>query len=156
MRDLPAIAALYEEVDNFLESDRPIGGGAGDAAGSDTIDRRQRINDQAYFVLAWGQLEAEVLEVCRDTIRRAQSHRDRRSRRAWMLYDPDDRRLWWRLSFENRLTLVLDRDAAEWKLAMQHYNLRNQIAHGRLRPKRIEVTSVIQDFYRIHSSLARR
>lgn len=154
MRDLPAIAALYEEVDNFLELRRPIGGGAGDD-GSDNIDRRQRINDQAYFVLAWGQLEAEVLEVCRKTIRGVQSHQDRRARRAWMLYDPDDRRLW-RLSFENRLALVLDRDAAEWKLAIQHYNLRNQIAHGRLRPKRIEVTSVIQDFYRIHSSLARR
>ena len=41
------------------------------------------------------------------------------------------------------------------KVAMQFYNVRNQIAHGTLLSERIDVSSEIQDFFRIQSSLAR-
>ena len=57
-------------------------------------------------MLAWGQLETDIDDACRDAIRHGQSHGEWRSRRAWSLYNPDDRRLSG-LSFENRLTLVV-------------------------------------------------
>ena len=38
---------------------------------------------------------------------------------------------------------------------MQLYNVRNQIAHGTLQSDRIDVSSVIRDFFRIQSSLTR-
>ena len=38
---------------------------------------------------------------------------------------------------------------------MQFYNVRNQIAHGTLLSDRIDMASVIQDFFRIRLSLAR-
>ena len=38
---------------------------------------------------------------------------------------------------------------------MRHYEVRNQIAHGRLRPERIDVSGVIEDFHVIQSALAR-
>ena len=50
MKDLPAIAALYTEVDNFLDGLRD----AASRAPGDTIEQKLRINDQAYFVLAFG------------------------------------------------------------------------------------------------------
>ena len=59
------------------------------------------------------------------------------------------------MSFQSRLTLVVKKDSAEWKRTMQHYNVRNQIAHGNLVSERIDVSSVIGDFLRIQSSLAR-
>ena len=105
MKDLQAIAALYEEVDNILESWRDTGKAASEDAERDRIGRKQRINDQAYFVLAWGQFEADIVDACRDTIRNAQKHRDWEFRRAWALYNPEDPRLSG-LSFENRLALV--------------------------------------------------
>ena len=77
-----------------------------------------------------------------------------RYRRAWSLYNPDDRRLSG-LSFENRVTLVLERGSREWKRTMQLYSVRNQIAHGTLLSERIDVSSEIQDFFRIRSSLVR-
>ena len=89
-----------------------------------------------------------------DAIRHAQSHEDWRYRRAWSLYNPDDRRLSG-LSFENRLALVLERGGGEWNRTMQLYNVRNQIAHGTLLSERIDVSSEIQDFFRIQSALAR-
>ena len=55
----------------------------------------------------------------------------------------------------NRLTLVLDRSSDEWKRTVELYEVRNQIAHGELRSEGIDVSTVIEDFSRIQSSLAR-
>ena len=152
MRDLQAIAAVYEQFDNFLE--RLRNAADADDNGFDRLAQWQRINDQAYFVLAWGQLESDIEDACRDTIRRGQAHGDWKRRRAWSLYNPEDRRLSG-LSFEDRLTLVCERGSQYWKRAMQHYNVRNQIAHGALRSERIDVSSVVQEFYLIQSALTR-
>ena len=56
MSDLRSIAALYEQVDNHFDDLRDNF----DEAGRERVEQEQRINDQAYFVLAWGQLEADV------------------------------------------------------------------------------------------------
>ena len=152
MRDLPAIVAAYEQLDTHLEGLRSAG--AAGEGGRDRIARMQRINDQAYFVLAWGQFESSVEDACREAIRSGQAQRDWKSSRAWSLHNPDDRRLSG-LRFEDRLALVLDRGSENWRRAMRHYNLRNQIAHGTLRSERIEVTTVVREFYLIQSSLVR-
>ncbi len=150
VKDLPAIAALYTEVDNFLDSLRDP---TSDAAG-DVIEQKLRINDQAYFVLAWGQLESAIDDACRRAIDKGRSQRDWRQRRSWSLYNPEDRRLSG-LRFEDRAALVLDPDAEgrEYSLAMQHYNIRNQIAHGTLLSQRIDVTAVVDQFFVIQAAL---
>ena len=154
MSDLQAIAASYERLDRFLGDLRDGRDAVGEDDERDRVAREQELNDQAWFVLAWGQLETDIDDACREAIRHAQAHEDWRYRRAWSLYNPDDRRLSG-LSFENRLTLVLEKGSGEWKRAMQLYNVRNQIAHGTLLSERIDVSSEIQDFFRIRSSLAR-
>lgn len=150
MKDLAAIEALYTEVDNFLDGLRdPVSPTPGDA-----VEQRLRINDQAYFVLAWGQLESAIDEACRRAIDKGRNQRAWRQRRPWSLYNPQDRRLSG-LRFEDRAALVLDPDAEgrEYGLAMRYYNLRNQIAHGTLRSKRIEVTAVVEQFFLIQAAL---
>ena len=154
MSDLQAVTAAYERIDLQLRSLRETEDGAGEDPGPGPVDHEQRINDQAYFVLAWGQLEADIEEACRDAIRNGQSHEDWRHRRAWSLYNPEDRRLSG-LSFENRLTLVLEKGSGDWKRTMELYSVRNQIAHGALLSARIDMQRAIEDFYRIQSSLAR-
>ena len=155
MSDLQAIAAVYEQMDLHLRSVRDTEGRAGDDTALDPVDEEQRINDQAYFVLAWGQLEADIEEACRKAIREGQLQDDWRHRRAWSLYNPKDRRLSG-LSFENRLTLVIEKGSDDWKRTMELYNVRNQVAHGALLSARIDMEKVIRDFYRIQSSLARQ
>ncbi len=151
MNDLRAIAALYEQVDNRFDDLRDSFDEAGDEAGRDRVEGEQRINDQAYFVLAWGQLEANVDDACENAIRQGRSHADWRRRRSWSLYDPERPRL----SFRNRLRLVLDETSDEWRRTVEHYRVRNDIAHGTLLSQRIDVSSVIEDFFRIQSSMAR-
>ena len=90
-------------------------------------------------------------EACGDAIRMGQSQEDWQQRRAWSLYDLDNPRL----SFRNRLMLVLDRTSDEWRRTIELHDVRNQIAHGNLRSEGIDVPTVIEDFYRIQSSLAR-
>jgi len=154
MSELQAIANVYERVDLHLRSLRDTEDSLGDAPGAGSADRERSINDQAYYVLAWGQLEVDIEEACRDAIRSGQSHEDWRHRRAWSLYNPDDRRLSG-LSFENRLTLVLEKGSDDWKRTMELHNVRNQIAHGTLLSARIDMARVIRDFFRIQSSLTR-
>ncbi len=154
MSGLRAIAGSYERIDGFLEDLRERHDAAGEDDERDRVAREQEINDQAYFVLAWGQLEADIDEACRDAIRHGQSQDDWRTRRAWSLYNPDDRRLSG-LSFEKRLALVLARDSGEWRRTMQFYSVRNRIAHGTLLSERIDVSGEIQEFFRIRSSLVR-
>ena len=151
MSGLEAIAALFQQVDNSLERLRERHDAAGEADERNGIARRQKLNEQAYFVLAWGQLEADIDDACRDAIRVGKSHADWRQRRAWSVYDEENPRL----SFRNRLTLVLDRSSDEWKRTLELYEVRNQIAHGDLRHAGIDLPTVIEDFYRIQSSLAR-
>ena len=94
MSDLRAIADLYAEVDDFLEALRDKASADGATTLRERIEHKQRMNDQAYFVLAWGQLEADIVDACRTTIRHAQTHSSWRDRRAWTLYNPDDRSSW--------------------------------------------------------------
>jgi len=99
-------------------------------------------------------LETDIDDAGRDAIRHEQAREDWRYRRARHLYNPDDRRLLG-LSFEIRLALVLEKGSSEWKRAMQLYSVRNQIARGNIFSERIDVSSEIEDFFRIRSSLAR-
>ena len=69
MRDLQAIATVYEQVDQELQTLRDTDEPAGGEPPPERAAQEQSINDQAYFVLAWGQLEADIEEACRDAIR---------------------------------------------------------------------------------------
>ena len=102
--DLQHIANLYQQVDNYLETLRDKEELKDDFTTSvgGAIYRKQRINDHAYFVLAWGQLEADIETACRNVMRHGQSQCDWNKYRVWSLYNLNDRRLSG-LSFKNRL-----------------------------------------------------
>ena len=157
MKELTEIRALYLEIDAAFEAELDRATHAGDIAAADRIKRNQLINDQAYFILTWGQLERAIDDVCRLAIRARQAMPAWSDRRGWDLFNPDDRRLSG-LTFEERLALVVDRAAGRgspWALAKKYYDLRNQIAHGTLRSEGLDVNAVIQDFYVIQGALAR-
>jgi hypothetical protein len=155
MQDLPRVAALYEEIDASFESQRSDASARGDINAVQKIETNQVINDQAYFLLCWGQLESEIDDKCRAAIRSRIADKNWAIRRAWDMFDPDEKRLSG-LRFEDRKALLLDRDGGRgspWAWVMGHYAMRNQIAHGTLRSQRIDVTQVVQDFYVIQGAL---
>lgn len=90
MRDLAALAALYAELAAYLTMLRAQAITDGNAHGADRIEVRQRLNDQAYFIVCWGQLESAIDDACRAAIRKRRADADWTVRRAWDLYNPDD------------------------------------------------------------------
>ena len=151
MTNLEAIAVLFQQIDEYLEELREKHDAVGKDDERDGVARQQILNEQALFVLAWGQLEADIDDACRAAIEIGIAHDDWRQRRTWVVYNEDFERL----SFKKRLTLVLDRSSDEWRKAVEHQEARNQIAHGDLSYTGINLPTVIKDFRRIWSSLVR-
>jgi hypothetical protein len=155
MRDLQRISALYLELDALLEGERTEALASGDSLSAARIEQKLVVNDQAYFVLCWGQLEVEIDEKCRNAIRSRLSGGTWETRRAWDLFNPEDKRLSG-LTFQERTALTLDQNAgtgSPWSRVMFYYGLRNRIAHGTLASTRIDVASIVREFYIIQSAL---
>ena len=151
MTNLEAIADLFQQTDKYLEKLREKHDAAGKVDERDRVARQQILNEQALFVLAWGQLEADIDDACRAAIEIGISHDDWQQRRTWIVYNEEIERL----SFKTRLTLVLDRSSYEWQQSVKSQKLRNQFAHGDLSHTGIEFSSLIEDFRHIQSSLVR-
>ena len=151
MKRLPELLACYENLDLSLEEQRRT---ASNESNLHLVERQQRTNDHAYFLLCWGQLETEIDSACREAIRRRRENPDWLRRRGWDLYNPEDKRLSG-LSFEDRAKLVLDTKAKgkEWQAAMQWYNLRNFIAHGGSHEERIDLDDVAAKFFEIQAAI---
>ena len=88
MKDLPAIGSLYAELDTYLETLRSKAVQNGEQPSVARIEDKQRLNDQAYFVLCWGQLERAINDACRAAIRNKLANPNWSVRRAWDLYNP--------------------------------------------------------------------
>jgi len=155
VRDLPQIRALYLEIDTEFRRLRTNAISIHDLNRAQQIELKQIINDQAYFLLCWGQLETAIDEKCRDAIRSRRKSSNWAIRRGWDLYNPDDPRLSG-LRFEHRTALVLDRSGGKgspWAKVMEYYAMRNQIAHGELLARRIDLAEVVQDLFKIQAAL---
>lgn len=155
MKSLPQIIALYQEIDKFFEDERQEAIASADEPARELIERKQLLNDQAYFVLCWGQLESELDDACRAVIQRRQSDADWEMRRGFDFYDPNDKRLSG-LAFVRRVALVLDSGVGRsgpYATVMSYYETRNRIAHGKLGAQRILVSKVVADFYVVQSAI---
>lgn len=153
MKELARIAALYDKVDAHLEAER------GSAVGSvlAKLESDQILNDQAYFLLCWGQLETAIDATCRAAIQRRSCDPNWQVRRSWYLYNAGDKRLSG-LSFDDRTALVLDRAAGRgspYAKTMEYYEARNSIAHGKLASTRLDITAFVRDCYVIQTALHR-
>jgi hypothetical protein len=148
---------LYEEIVRGFDRDLQTVLTIGDQAVAERIDQKQVLNDLAYFVLCWGQLESEIDDACRAAIARRATDRSWELRRGFDFYDPNDPRLSG-LPFDRRVAIVLDRNGGRgstWATVMDYYAMRNQVAHGDVVATRIDVVRVVQDFFVIQSALTR-
>src|SRR5688500_17082690 len=104
MRELPAIEATYTIIATDLDKQLDAARVANDLQAIQWVSKQQQINDSAYFILVWGQLEAKINEICETAIRTRLANGDWERRRAWDGHDPDNLRA----KFEDRAALVLD------------------------------------------------
>ena len=150
MNLVPQIIAAYTETEGYLL------GQINDALNTNNVSRQtslrdfRRFNDNAYFVLLWGQLENEINTKFESFILAGKAHHDWAERRNFYNYNPS------KTKFEDRLSLLLDKQAgsgSEWALAMRYYAHRNKIAHGESNRTGIDVTTVVAALYQVQSAL---
>ncbi|KMO14187.1 hypothetical protein [Methylobacterium platani] len=152
MKDLAAITAVYSEFATSLDAQLVQAERAADIARIGRVEHKQRIHDSAYFILIWGQLEAEINRVAELAVRNRRSSIRWEDRRAWDAHDPENMRA----KFEDRAALVLDRlnvASDAYRRTIRYYGLRNGIAHGATLATGIDVPTIIGDLYRIAGEL---
>ena len=150
---MPEIVAGWRAVEEQLGGRRDEARAQRDARRAERIERRPLINDLAYFVLCWGQLEIAVNDKCRAVVRRRQAERSWDRRRAWDLYNPDNLRL----TFEDRVALLADRGSGRggtYNRILFYYNLRNRAAHGAFDVNRIDIERGAAEFQTLVGRLA--
>ncbi|MFC6028039.1 hypothetical protein [Methylobacterium mesophilicum] len=150
MNLVPQILAAYTETENYLLGELNSALNDSNLPRQAILQDYRRFNDNAYFVLLWGQLENEINAKFVAMITAGQAHTDWSERRKFYNYNLDKTR------FEDRLSLLLDKQAgrgSEWALAMRYYGYRNKIAHGESNRTGIDVTTVIGVLYQVQSAL---
>ena len=152
MKELPLIEATYIKLANLLDAEFESARTQSDMSATTRIQRQQLVNDSAYFVLAWGQLEAKINDECAKAIARRKSSPSWDIRRAWDAHNENDLRL----RFEDRLALLLDRTnvvSDAYRRTVKLYGQRNLVAHGKSLATGIDVPTIIGELYQIASEL---
>lgn len=152
MKELGAIETTYTTIAANLDRELDGAREAANAQKIEWLEKQRQINDSAYFILVWGQLEAKINEACEAAIRTMLASNDWKQRRAWDAYNPDDLRI----RFEDRAALVLDRTngaGTGYRKTMNFYGERNRVAHGKSLATGIDVPFVISEIYQIASEI---
>ncbi|MBA3447011.1 MAG: hypothetical protein H0T56_05295 [Pseudaminobacter sp.] len=152
MKELPAIEKTYTLIATDLDRELDEARVQGNQQGIEWLENQRQINDSAYFILVWGQLEARINELCETAIRSRVDSTDWDRRRAWDAYNPDDLRI----KFEDKAALVLDRTntaGTGYRKTMNFYGQRNRVAHGKSLATGIDVPFFISEVYQIISEM---
>lgn len=98
--------------------------GARSADGKAKWAQRRMVNDHAYFVMLFAQLESLVDERCDKLVAGKKAGRHWKARRLWDSIDLD------RLAFMQRVALLCEKGQAVYGKVRRYYGIRCEIAHG--------------------------
>jgi len=121
MKSIQAAYKAYLDADSFMGSA---------AASARTAGMRQKwsvkrlLNDQAYYVFIFAQLEGYINDRCEKLVGQKSGATRWRGRRLWDTVDLD------RLDFKRRLALLTDKTGPIYAKIVQYYQYRNHLAHG--------------------------
>ena len=136
MKQFEDILAAYRHIDGMLDS-------------SLAREEDRTFKDRAYFILLMAQFEELVVSASTALIGKERERGDWRDRRPWMLFDEKHRRL----SFDERLKLLIDPGTAEFAIVRRLYDERSKIAHGKSPSTAIDMTEIIESLKSIAARL---
>ncbi len=115
--------------------------------------RKRELNDHAYFLFMFTRLEDRIREQSSKLIAGKQASLSRwRQRSAWDILPKE--KVSDRLSFKNRLALLVKKGAKDYNLMIEYYNLRNTVGHGGSFSSPVSIPDVVDDFDRLHRALS--
>jgi hypothetical protein len=109
--------------------------------------RKRELNDHTYFLFLFTRLEGLIRDKVSDLITKKQSCiRSWRQRSAWDILpsDKDDDKI----SFKNRLALVVEKGSGDFGKIVIYYQERNHLAHGKYFSSHLSMPIVFNEFER--------
>lgn len=148
MKSFREILRAYLAVDDLLQTEETR---ARTATRKATWANDRRINDQAYFVILFAQLEEKIKASSTSLVAKRIQKANWSSRRAWDTFDVE------RMSFKGRVSLLVDKHQTEYAKIMKYYKIRCDLAHGVLYAKMpIVIVTVAADFQALAAKLKGR
>ena len=118
-----------------------------------TWARKRELNDHAYFLFMFTRLEDHIREQSSKLIVGKQTSLSRwRQRSAWDILPKEKESD--RLSFKNRLALLVKKGCKDYNRIIEYYYLRNTLGHGGSFSSPVSIPDVVDDFDRIYSALS--
>ena len=115
---------------------------------------RRDINDKAYFVLMFSELEDRIAERVRKVIQRRSTTSSVLNQRVWKLLGRKEGNRG--LPFMDKTSMLLERGNAEYNMVKSHYDVRCDIAHGKASSiGSISIPSAYSDFVGLVKSISR-
>ena len=155
MKEFGRIIAAHGSTDAQLAALENGAFLANDQKRANNLKDQRFINDQAYFILLFAQLESYVNQKCEVAITRRASSPHWHVRRAWDTFATTKEQSVRisRITFEDRLALLLDKQGNDFRKIMEFYEIRNHIAHGGFNRAVSSIVTIAQEFRTLAAKL---
>ena len=115
--------------------------------------RKRELNDHAYFLFMFTRLEDRIREQSSKLIMGKQTTLSRwRQRSAWDILPKEKESE--RLSFKNRLALLMKKGSKDYNRIIEYYYQRNTLGHGGNFSSPVSIPDVVDDFDRMYHALS--
>ena len=151
MQQLPMIRAAYGWFFDHYQNEVSALAQKGDLAGIDRMEEKRDVLERGVFVLMFGQFETAVDDVFQNALNARVSNPDWTHRRGWDAHSSSGRKV----SFDTKLSMVLDRQSPTFNRVMQTYAVRNHCAHGGTTSPLGSIDALENDLYQWQAELRR-
>lgn len=145
MKHFADIVNTHLAADRAFAADLALSGQLPALAGPNS----RQINDQAYFLLLFAQLDDLVTGRVKAQIEAGRRVPEWRERRLWDALDA--KRAVKDIPFKVRLALVIDQQRSEYRDAIALFDIRNSIAHGSALDSAVSINTAINQLQAIAS-----
>jgi hypothetical protein len=90
-------------------------------------NKKRQLNDQAYFIMLFAQLEDKINRLCVSLITKKKGLAKWGMRRSWDVIEHADID---RFPFKKRVALLVEKGTTDYNDIKDYYDIRNDIAHG--------------------------
>jgi hypothetical protein len=126
MQQLPHIKATYDWVFMQLQTELAAAASQNNLVAINQLEEKRDVFERGIFVLMFGQFENAVNAAFKEALALRSTNPDWTRRRGWDMSALKAKSV----TFDTRLSLVMDRHARSFNRVLQTYAIRNHCAHG--------------------------
>jgi hypothetical protein len=145
------LAKQYNEIDTLYSAKEFEAINKGWYKKEAEYQRKRELNDQSYFLFMFSRLEDRIKNLSNTLItNKKNSISSWKQRAPWDILPTGSNS---RVSFKNKVALLIDKRSNDYDLIVEYYKERNSIAHGGAFITPVIMPDAINNFKRLYSVL---